>query len=68
MKTILIILGILILGGGIYFFVVIPMMKRSLAEKIHAKYSGKGNYDASVEGLLKYDIKTLKGLLDGSIK
>jgi len=69
MKTILIILGVAVVGGVIYFFVGVPMIKKSLAKKIklaeknYVPKNGIGKGIALTEQELA-DTKSIKELQD----
>lgn len=42
--------------------------KEELIEKIYAKYGSNPNFEGTKEGMMEFDIFTLRGLLDGTIK
>ena len=68
MKTILIILGVAVVSGALYYFVLLPMQKKKVVDAIITKYKNTPNFDASREVLMKNDLSVLKRILAGEIK
>ncbi len=66
MKYIIIIIIIVAIGAGGYFG-YIYLTKKSLIDQIVAKYSKDPSFQFDPKVAMKYDIKTLNGVLDGSI-
>lgn len=62
-KVTVIVAAALVLIVGSYY-----LAKEIVIGKIMTKYKNEPNFDAAPEGLRKLNLKTLLGILDGSIR